>query len=272
MGKSSFYLSYAKVYFGIFTTIFFFLFIIAYIFANGYHAFNLDFILALNYDIADSLLPAIINTVIIVFITLMISVPIGIACAIYLTEYSDPDSKVLKIIRISTESLTAIPSIIYGLFGFIFFVIYLRWSWSILAGAVTLSIMILPITVRSTEESLKSVSLSYREGSYALGADKLRTILRVVLPNAMSGIFVSIMLSVGRIVGETSALVLTAGTVMKIPKSLFSSGATLSVFMFTAAEEGRDFDKVYATAIVLIILVFLFNMFAKFISKRMNRS
>ena len=158
------------------------------------------------------------------------------------------------------------------MFGFIFFVIYLRWSWSILAGAVTLSIMILPITVRSTEESLKSVSLSYREGSYALGADKLRTILRVVLPNAMSGIFVSIMLSVGRIVGETSALVLTAGTVMKIPKSLFSSGATLSVFMFTAAEEGRDFDKVYATAIVLIILVFLFNMFAKFISKRMNRS
>jgi phosphate transport system permease protein len=242
-----------------------------YVFFKGYSSLSLDFIFGIGKQEGESMLPAIVNTIIIIILTLLIAVPIGVCSAIYLNEYSKPGSKIVNLIRLTTESLAGIPSIIFGLFGFLFFLLFLKWSWSILAGVCTMAIMVLPTVMRSTEEALKSVPEEFRQGSYALGAGKLHTIMKITLPSSISGILVAVILSTGRIVGETAALILTAGSIMKIPTSLFSSGSTLSVFMYTLTNEGSDFNKAYATAIVLIFIVLIINTIVKLVVNKLKK-
>jgi phosphate transport system permease protein len=218
-----------------------------------------------------SLTPAIINTVIITVLSLLIAAPLGIFSAIYLIEYAKRGNRLIEIIRITTETLAGIPSIIYGLFGLLFFVTAMRWGFSILAGAFTLSVMILPIIIRTTEEALKAVPDSYREGSFALGANKLRTVFRIVLPSAMPGVLAGIILGIGRIVGETAALIYTAGTVAEVSKNLFSSGRTLSVHMYALASEGLYIDQAYATATILLIVVVGINWLSRSIARKITK-
>ena len=217
-----------------------------------------------------SLWPMVVSTLYIVGISLVIATPIGVGAAIYLTEYKKA-GKVVGVIRFAVESLSGIPSIIFGLFGMIFFVKILNMGWSVLAGSLTVSIMVLPLIIRSTEEALKAVPVSYREASFALGATKLRTIVRVLLPSAASGIITSIILSIGRIVGETAALVFTAGTVAKVPEGVFSSGRTLAVHLYTLAKEGISLPKAFATALVLIVLVVAINILANLLDAKIRR-
>jgi phosphate transport system permease protein len=221
-----------------------------------------------------SLMPALINTVIITIISLLIAAPIGVFSAIYLVEYAKKGNKLVSIIRITAETLSGIPSIVYGLFGLLFFVTALGWGMSLLAGAFTLSIMILPLIMRTTEEALKAVPNSYREGSYGLGAGKLRTVFKIVLPSAMPGILAGVILGIGRIVGESAALIYTAGTVAEIPKGsdfLFDSTRTLSVHMYALASEGLYVNQSYATAVILLIIVVLINYLSGFISKKLSK-
>lgn len=260
-----------KIYVGIGFTVVAFLGLALYIVINGLSHLSLDFVLGWGKNGTEGLLPVIVTTVIVIGLTLLIALPIGVGSAIYLNEYAKKGSKIVKIIRLAVETLAGIPSIIYGLFGFLFFVITLGWSWSILAGVCTLSIMILPTIMRSTEEALISVPDGYREGSFALGAGKFRTIGKIVLPTAMPGIMAAVILAIGRIVGESAALILTAGTVVGVPKDLFSSGATLSVFMYTLASEGLHFGEAYATAIVLMVVVFLINLIANHLGNRLKK-
>jgi phosphate transport system permease protein len=221
-----------------------------------------------------SLMPALINTVIMTLISLLIAAPIGVFSAIYLVEYAKKGNKLVSIIRITAETLSGIPSIVYGLFGLLFFVTALGWGMSLLAGAFTLSIMILPLIMRTTEEALKAVPNSYREGSYGLGAGKLRTVFKIVLPSAMPGILAGVILGIGRIVGESAALIYTAGTVAEIPKGsdfLFDSTRTLSVHMYALTSEGLYVDQSYATAVILFIIVVLINCLAGYISKKLSK-
>lgn len=206
-----------------------------------------------------SMMPAIINTITMTIVSLLIAVPIGVFCAIYLVEYSKKGNKFVSLVRITTETLSGIPSIVYGLFGALVFVEYLQFGKSILAGALTMSIMILPTVMRTTEEALIAVPDSFREGSFGLGAGKLRTVFRIVLPSAMPGILSGVILSIGRIVGETAALIYTAGTVTGIPKDLMSSGRTLSIHMYALWNEGLNAEESYATAVVLLLIVIVIN-------------
>ena len=216
-----------------------------------------------------SMMPAIISTVYITFLSLLMAVPIGIFSAIYLVEYAKRGSRLVKLIRTTTETLQGIPSIVYGLFGYILFVITLGWSYSLLAGAVTLAIMILPLIIRTTEEALISVPDSYREGSFGLGAGKLRTVFKIILPCAVPGILAGVILAIGRIVGESAALIFTAGTVAQVPGSLFDSARTLSVHMYALLSEGLYTDEAYATAVVLLVLVILINGLSGMIAKKL---
>ena len=219
-----------------------------------------------------SVIPAAINTVIMAAISLLLAVPFGIGSAIYLVEYAKKGNKLVKVIRVTAETLTGIPSIVYGLFGMLFFVTALKWKFSILAGAFTLAIMILPVILRTTEEALLSVPDSYREGSFGLGAGKLRTIFKIVLPAAVPGILSGVILATGRIVGETAALIYTAGSVAKIPSSVFSSGRTLAVHMYLLANEGLHVNQAYATAVILLILVIAINALSSFIAKKISKA
>ena len=216
-----------------------------------------------------SMMPAIISTVYITFLSLLMAVPTGIFSAIYLVEYAKRGSRLVKVIRVTTETLQGIPSIVYGLFGYILFVITLGWSYSLLAGAVTLAIMILPLIIRTTEEALISVPDSYREGSFGLGAGKLRTVFRIILPSAVPGILAGVILAIGRIVGESAALIFTAGTVAQVPGSLFDSARTLSVHMYALLSEGLYTNEAYATAVVLLLLVIIINAVSGFIAKKL---
>lgn len=215
-----------------------------------------------------SLLPSLINTFIITFLSLLFAVPVGIGGAIFLSEYSRRNSFIVKAIRITAETLAGIPSIIYGLFGMVFFVIALGFGMSLIAGALTLSLMILPLIMRTTEEALLSVPTSYREGSYGLGAGKLRTVFRIVLPPAAPGILAGVVLSIGRIVGETAALIFTAGTVAKLASGITSSGSTLAVHMYMLAGEGLFVGKAYAAASVLLVFVLAMNGVSRIISRK----
>ena len=221
-----------------------------------------------------SLIPALINTIYMVVISLLIAAPIGISSAIYLVEYAKRGNKLVNVIRTTAETLSGIPSIVYGLFGMLFFVNALGWGMSLLSGAFTLSIMILPLIMRTSEEALKSVPDSYREGSYGLGAGKLRTVLKIVLPSAIPGILAGVILGIGRIVGETAALIYTAGSVAEIPKGgdfLFDSTRTLAVHMYALTSEGLYVNQAYGTAVVLLILVALINRFSGAIAKKLQR-
>lgn len=247
------------------------IFLIAYILIQGVPHLNGD-LFALHYTSDNaSLVPALINTVIITVLSLLFAVPIGIFSAVFLVEYSGRGNKFVDLVRMTTETLQGIPSIIYGLFGMLFFVNKLKMDYSIIAGALTLSIMILPLIMRTTEEALKSVPDLYREGSFGLGAGKLRTVFRIVLPAAMPGIMAGIILAIGRIVGETAALIYTAGTMPKVPSSLFGSGRTLAIHMYLLANEGLYMNQAYATAVVLLILVVGINAFSAWIARRLTK-
>lgn len=218
-----------------------------------------------------SMLPAIVNTLIITILSLLIAGPIGIFSAIYLVEYAKKGNKLVDIVRITTETLSGIPSIVYGLFGMLFFVTTMKCGYSLLAGALTLSIMVLPVIMRTTEEALLAVPNSFREGSFGLGAGKLRTIFKIVLPSAVPGILAGVILAIGRIVGETAALIYTAGTVAELPKSVISSGRTLAIHMYSLSKEGLYTDQAYATAVVLLIIVVLINMLSNFVAKKFTK-
>lgn len=216
-----------------------------------------------------SMMPAIISTIYMTLLSLLLAVPVGIFSAIYLVEYAKRGSRFVKAIRTTAETLQGIPSIVYGLFGYILFVITLGWSYSLLAGAVTLAIMILPLIIRTTEEALMSVPDSYREGSFGLGAGKLYTVFRLILPSAMPGILSGVILAIGRIVGESAALIFTAGTVAQVPGSLFDSARTLSVHMYALLSEGLYTDEAYATAVVLLVLVICINGLSGLAAKKL---
>ena len=249
------------------------LFIICYVLIKGVPNITPS-LFAWEYNTENvSMLPSIINTLIMTVVSLVIAIPLGLFTAIYLVEYSGRNnSKIVQIIRLTTETLSGIPSIVYGLFGMLFFVTYLHWGYSILAGAFTMSIMILPLIMRTAEEALLAVSDSFREASYGLGAGKLRTIFKIVLPSAMPGVAAGIILAIGRIVGETAALMYTSGTVPEIPSSLMSSGRTLALHMYALSSEGLYEDQAYATAVVLLVFVLLINTLSSFIARKLTKS
>ena len=247
------------------------LFLIAYILIHGIPYISAD-LFALEYNSDNvSLFPALVNTVAMTLLSLIIAVPLGIFSAIFLVGYAKRGNRFIGVIRLTTETLSGIPSIVYGLFGMLFFVTTLKWGLSLLAGAFTMAIMILPLVMRTTEEALKSVPDSYREGSFGLGAGKLRTIFRIVLPSAVPGILAGVILAIGRIVGETAALMYTSGTVAQIPKNVLGSGRTLALHMYVLANEGLHTDKAYATAVILLILVIGINMLSGVIAKKITK-
>ena len=246
-------------------------FLIIYLLMKGVPHLSAD-LFALHYTSDNvSLFPALINTVWMTLLALVIAVPLGIFAAIFLVEYAGKGNRFVDVIRLTTETLQGIPSIVYGLFGMLFFVTKLKWGLSLLSGAFTLAIMILPLIMRTTEESLKSVPESYREGSFGLGAGKLRTIFRIVLPAAVPGILAGVILAIGRVVGETAALMYTAGTVAQIPDSIMGSGRTLALHMYVLSNEGLHTDKAYATAVVLLVLVIGINTLSTVVAKRISK-
>lgn len=245
--------------------------LVVYILIKGVPHLSLD-LFSLKYTSENvSLFPALINTVTMTLLSLLIAVPLGIFSAIYLVEYAKRGNKLVSVVRITAETLSGIPSIVYGLFGYLLFVTTLGFGYSLLAGALTLSIMILPVIMRTTEEALISVPDSYREGSLGLGAGKLRTIFKIILPSAIPGILAGVILSVGRIVGETAALIYTAGSVAQIPDNLMGSGRTLSVHLYALWTEGLNTEQSYATAVVLLIMVIGLNTLSAFVAKRLGR-
>ena len=246
-------------------------FLIGHILINGLPHLSWD-LFALEYNTENvSMMPAIMNTLTITLLALLIAVPVGIFSAIYLVEYAKKENRFVGLIRLTTETLSGIPSIVYGLFGMLFFVTALKWRHSLLAGAFTVAIMVLPSIMRTTEEALKSVPDSFREGSFGLGAGKLRTVFRIVLPSAIPGILAGIILAIGRIVGETAALIYTAGTVAEIPDSIMDSGRTLAVHMYNLSNEALFMNQAYATAVVLLVLVIGINTLSGFAAKKLTK-
>ena len=218
-----------------------------------------------------SLLPALLNTILMTGLSLLIAVPLGVFAAIYLVEYAKRGSRLVRMIRMNAETLAGIPSIVYGLFGMLFFVTALKLGFSMLSGALTISIMILPVILRTSEEALMSVPDSFREGSFGLGAGKLRTVFTIVLPSAMPGILSGVILATGRIVGETAALIYTASSVAKIPSGVFSSTRTLAVHMYLLSNEGLYIGQTYGTAVVLLVLVLVINGLSGFVAGRLAK-
>ena len=247
------------------------LLLIGYILVQGIPHLTLDLFSPEYTTDNQSVIPALINTVIMTVVSLLVAVPVGIFSAIFLVEYSGKGNKFVDIVRMTTETLQGIPSIIYGLFGMLFLVYRLKLDYSILSGALTLAIMILPLIMRTTEEALKSVPDLYREGSFGLGAGKLRTVFRIVLPSAAPGILAGIILAIGRLVGETAALIYTAGTMAKVPSSLLGSGRTLAIHMYLLSSEALYLPQAYATAVVLLVLVIGINAFSNFVANRLTK-
>lgn len=247
------------------------IFIIIYILVNGIPNLTTD-LLSLHYNSKNqSMLPSIFNTVFITFLTLLVAVPIGIFSAVYLVEYAKKGSKLVKVIRVTTETLAGIPSIVFGLFGFLAFVIALGWGYSMIAGVLTLVMMVLPTIIRTTEEALLAVPNSYREGSFGLGAGKIRTIFKIIVPTAIPGILSGVILAIGRIVGETAALIYTSGTVAETATSLTDSARTLSVHLYCLLSEGLFTNQAYATAVILLLLVVGINALSNFIAKKLAK-
>ncbi len=258
-------------YFGAGLTFLVLAFIIAYILINGAPNLNLS-LFEFEYSTENvSLFPALVTTVMMVGISLILAVPLGVFTAIYLVEYANRGNKLVKVVRMTAETLSGIPSIVYGLFGMLCFVAFFGWGFSLIAGAFTLAIMILPLIMRTTEESLKSVPDTFREGSFGLGAGRLRTVFRIVLPAASPGILAGVILAIGRIVGETAALIYTAGTVTKIPENLLASGRTLAIHMYVLSREGLYTGQAYATAVVLLVVVVGINALSAVMAKRIAR-
>lgn len=246
-------------------------FLLLYILWQGLPNITPD-LFALEYNTQNvSLFPALVDTVIMVVMALSMATPLGIFAAIYLVEYAKRGNKMVNIVRVTADTLSGIPSIVYGLFGMLFFVTYLKMGYSLLAGSCTVAIMVLPLIMRTTEEALKSIPDSYREGSYGLGAGKLRTVFSIVLPSAIPGILAGIILSIGRIVGETAALIYTSGTVAALPTNILSSGRTLAVHMYVLASEGLFMQQAYATAVVLVIIVICINAASGYLARKLMK-
>ncbi|MFV0502633.1 MAG: phosphate ABC transporter permease PstA [Lachnospirales bacterium] len=255
----------AVVIFMTITTITVLLGILGYIFVKG--------ISGLNLDLFNEILPMLVTTIITIVVTLLIATPIGIFTAVFLNEYSKKGNLV-SVIRFSVDVLVGIPSIVYGLFGMILFVVNFQFGYSIIAGCLTLSIIVLPTIIKMTEEALVSVPMAYREASYGLGVGKLNTIYKIILPSAYKGILNGIILSIGRIVGESAAVLYTIGTVPYMPKSIFSSGETLSVYMYMQTKEGfgNGISQAFSVALVLIILVMAINFTAYKLGSSIGRA
>ena len=248
-------------------------FLVGYVLIRGVPNLNADMFSLVYTSDNQSMLPAILNTctmTLLALLALLAAVPFGIASAIYLAEYAKKGSKIVALIRVTTETLSGIPSIVYGLFGMLFFSGKLRFGYSMLSGALTLAIMILPLIMRTTEEALLSVPDMYREGSFGLGAGRLRTVTHIVLPTAIPGILSGIILAIGRIVGETAALMYTSGTVEKVA-GLMDSGSTLALHMYKQASEGLYTEQAYATSVILLALVLLINFCSSRIAKLMMK-
>ncbi len=244
------------------------LFIVSYILIKGIPNLSWD-LFSWKYTSENvSLLPALINTLLMTLASLLVAVPLGVFAAIYLAEYAKRGNQLVRLVRTTAETLSGIPSIVYGLFGMLFFVNTLSMGLSLLSGAMTLSIMILPLIMRTTEEALLAVPDNYREGSFGLGAGRLRTVFRIVLPAAMPGILAGVILGIGRIVGETAALIYTAGTVAEVPSSILDSTRTLSVHMYALSQEGLYINQTYATAVVLLFIVVGINALSASIARR----
>lgn len=259
----------ALVYFAALITVAVLVFLVVYILIKGVPYLKPE-LFAWTYTSDNvSMMPAIINTVLMTALSLLIAAPLGIFAAVYLVEYAKRGSKFVAAVRVTAETLSGIPSIVYGLFGMLFFVTRLQWGLSLLSGACTLAVMILPLILRTTEEALKSVPDMYREGSFGLGAGRLRTVFSIVLPAAIPGILAGVILGIGRIVGETAALIYTAGTVARVPENLLSSTRTLSVHMYSLAREGLHIDQTYATAVVLLIVVVCVNALSSMTARRL---
>ncbi len=258
------------------------IFLIAYILITGVPHISADQFAWKWTTKNQSMMPAIVNTLVMTFLSLIGAVPIGVCSAIYLAVYAKRGNKLVKLIRLTAETLQGIPSIVYGIFGYVFFNIALNWGFSLLAGAVTLAIMVLPLILRTTEEALLSVPDSYREGSFGLGAGKLRTVFRIILPTAMPGVLAGVILSIGRIVGESAALIFTAGTgtgnlsfvtssgSFSLLAPLFQSTRTLSVHLYALMNEGLYTDEAHATAVVLLVLVVGLNALSSFAAKKLT--
>ena len=245
-------------------------FLVLFILVKGIGNLTAD-LFAMEYNSENcSLVPAVVNTLFMTVISLVIAAPLGIFAAIFLVEYADNRGKAVGLIRITAETLSGIPCIVYGLFGMLFFTTALKLGYSMISGALTLAIMILPLIMRTAEEALVSVPVSYREASFGLGAGKLRTIFRIVLPSAVPGILSGVILAIGRVVGETAALMFTAGTVAKYA-GIMDSGRTLAVHMYVLSSEGLHMEKAYATAVILLCLVLIINGFSGFIAKRIAK-
>ncbi len=251
------------------------IFIIAYILIMGTPHIKPS-LFAFEYNSTNvSLFPAFITTIQMTLLALLIAVPLGVFSAVYMVEYAHKSNKIVKVIRVTTETLSGIPSIVYGLFGMLFFVTFLGFGYSMIAGVLTIAIMILPLIMRSSEEALLAVPDTFREGSFGLGAGRLRTTMKIVLPSAANGILAGTILAIGRIVGETAALIYTSGTVAQIPgitdntNLLMSSGRTLSVHMNALSSEGLHTNEAYATAVVLLITVIGINTLAAVTAKKL---
>ncbi len=256
---------------GAFISIAILLFITGYILVTGVPYLTPSLFAWEFNSINVSLMPALINTILMVLLALLISIPFGLASAIFLVEYTKRGNRLVKVIRLMAETLAGIPSIIYGLFGLMLFVTAFGWGFSLLAGSLTVSIMILPLIIRTSEEALKAVPDGYREGSLALGAGLLRTVWKVILPSALPGILAGVILGIGRIVGETAALIYTAGSVTEVPSSVFDSTRTLSVHMYELSREALYMNEAAATAVVLLLIVLLINTLSAIVARRMTR-
>ena len=249
-------------------TVFILVFILGFIFIKGFRKINLTFLTA-DYSASGNggILPMIVSTLYSVVLSIVVATPIGVLAAVYLQEYAK-QGKLVKVIRFATESL----SIVYGLFGSIFFVDVLGFGYSILAGSLTVSIIILPVIIRTTEEALKSVPKSYREASLGLGATKFQTLYKVIVPSSLPGVLSGVILSIGRVVGESAAILLTSGTVAKMATSIMSSSRTLTVHAYLVTKESGDIEQAAAVGIVLIVIILLLNTVAKLITKKFSKA
>lgn len=245
-------------------------FIVMYIIVQGIGSLTWDLFSWVSNSENNSLVPSLINTLVLIALVLLIALPIGIFSAIYLEEYADPTGKISKCVILAADTLTGIPSIVYGLFGMLFFNFYLNWGYSLLSGGCTLAMMVLPVIMKTTQEALKEVPMSYRQGSYGLGAGKVKTIFAIVLPSASKGILAGIILAMGRILQETAALIYTAGTVNKAVENLFSSTRTLAVHMYILSKEAMHTEQAFATALVLLVLVLFLNALSSFVVKKIS--
>ena len=243
--------------------------IIVYVFAKGARRVNWAFLTGVTSILHGTVGIAgnILNTLIIILLTMIITTPIGVGAAIYLNEYAKP-GKLVTVIIFATETLAGIPSIIFGLFGMLFFGQLCHMGYSLLTGSLTLTLMVLPLVTRNTQEALKTVPDSFRTGAVGLGAGKWYTIRTILLPSAMPGIVTGVILAIGRIVGETAALIYTAGTVAEVSKGLLSSGRTLAIHMYVLSSEGLYTNQAYATAVVLLIFVLIINFMSSLVAKK----